>query len=38
VCWFGHSSALIEVDGYRVLADPIWSRRCVALTPPRKKK
>jgi L-ascorbate metabolism protein UlaG (beta-lactamase superfamily) len=28
VCWFGHSSALIEVDGYRVLADPIWSRRC----------
>jgi L-ascorbate metabolism protein UlaG (beta-lactamase superfamily) len=28
VCWFGHSSALIELDGYRVLADPIWSRRC----------
>jgi L-ascorbate metabolism protein UlaG (beta-lactamase superfamily) len=28
VCWFGHSSALIEVDGYRVLADPVWSRRC----------
>jgi L-ascorbate metabolism protein UlaG (beta-lactamase superfamily) len=28
VRWFGHSSALIEVDGYRVLADPIWSRRC----------
>src|SRR5436853_6660105 len=28
VCWFGHSSALIEVDGYRVLADPIWSSRC----------
>jgi L-ascorbate metabolism protein UlaG (beta-lactamase superfamily) len=27
-CWFGHSSALIEVDGYRVLADPIWSKRC----------
>ncbi|EKF22423.1 beta-lactamase superfamily domain protein [Mycolicibacterium hassiacum DSM 44199] len=27
-CWFGHSSVLIEVDGYRVLADPIWSRRC----------
>ena len=21
-------SALIEVDGYRVLADPVWSRRC----------
>jgi L-ascorbate metabolism protein UlaG (beta-lactamase superfamily) len=28
VCWFGHSSALIEIDGYRVLADPVWSRRC----------
>jgi L-ascorbate metabolism protein UlaG (beta-lactamase superfamily) len=28
VSWFGHSSALIEVDGFRVLADPVWSRRC----------
>jgi L-ascorbate metabolism protein UlaG (beta-lactamase superfamily) len=28
VCWFGHSSALMEIDGYRILADPIWSRRC----------
>ncbi len=28
VTWFGHSSALIEVDGYRVLTDPIWSERC----------
>lgn len=27
-CWFGHSSAVIEIDGYRVLTDPIWSRRC----------
>jgi L-ascorbate metabolism protein UlaG (beta-lactamase superfamily) len=26
--WFGHSSALIEVDGYRVLVDPVWSDRC----------
>ncbi|PRC57995.1 hypothetical protein C6A85_30735, partial [Mycobacterium sp. ITM-2017-0098] len=24
----GHSSALIEVDGYRVLVDPVWSDRC----------
>jgi len=23
--WYGHSSALIEIDGYRVLADPVWS-------------
>jgi L-ascorbate metabolism protein UlaG (beta-lactamase superfamily) len=28
VSWFGHSTALIEVDGYRVLTDPVWSRRC----------
>jgi L-ascorbate metabolism protein UlaG (beta-lactamase superfamily) len=26
--WYGHSSAVIEVDGYRVLADPVWSDRC----------
>ncbi|KWX60226.1 MBL fold metallo-hydrolase [Mycobacterium sp. NAZ190054] len=26
--WYGHSSALIEIDGYRVLADPVWSNRC----------
>lgn len=28
VYWHGHSTTLIEVDGYRVLTDPIWSRRC----------
>lgn len=28
VTWYGHSSAVIEVDGYRILADPVWSRRC----------
>lgn len=28
VTWYGHSSAVIEIDGYRVLADPVWSRRC----------
>src|ERR1700752_659701 len=28
VSWYGHSSAMIEIDGYRVLADPVWSRRC----------
>ncbi len=26
--WFGHSSVMIEVDGYRILADPVWSDRC----------
>ena len=28
VTWYGHSSAVIEVDGYRILADPVWSDRC----------
>lgn len=27
VTWFGHSSVLLEVDGHRVLADPVWSDR-----------
>ena len=27
VTWFGHSSVLIEIDGYRVLTDPVWSER-----------
>ncbi len=27
VTWYGHSSALIEVDGHRVLTDPVWSHR-----------
>ncbi|HWT50076.1 MAG TPA: MBL fold metallo-hydrolase, partial [Mycobacterium sp.] len=28
VSWFGHSTALLEIDGYRVLTDPVWSNRC----------
>ncbi|MCW2654280.1 MAG: hypothetical protein JWR32_5256 [Mycobacterium sp.] len=28
VSWYGHSTTLIEIDGYRVLTDPVWSRRC----------
>ena len=28
VTWFGHSSVLVEIDGYRVLTDPVWSDRC----------
>lgn len=27
VTWFGHSSSLIEIDGVKVLTDPIWSER-----------
>jgi L-ascorbate metabolism protein UlaG (beta-lactamase superfamily) len=28
VTWYGHSSALIEIDGKKVLVDPVWSERC----------
>ncbi|BCO34563.1 MBL fold metallo-hydrolase [Mycobacterium heckeshornense] len=28
VSWFGHATTLLEVDGYRVLTDPVWSHRC----------
>jgi L-ascorbate metabolism protein UlaG (beta-lactamase superfamily) len=27
VTWFGHASALLEIDGQRVLTDPMWSER-----------
>ncbi|MGF6887336.1 L-ascorbate metabolism protein UlaG (beta-lactamase superfamily) [Nocardia sp. GAS34] len=27
VTWYGHASTLIEVDGYRILTDPVWSER-----------
>ena len=28
VTWFGHSSVLVELDGTRILVDPVWSDRC----------
>jgi L-ascorbate metabolism protein UlaG (beta-lactamase superfamily) len=27
ITWLGHSTSLIEIDGYRVLTDPVWSNR-----------
>jgi glyoxylase-like metal-dependent hydrolase (beta-lactamase superfamily II) len=27
VTWFGHSSLLVEVDGVRILIDPVWDER-----------
>ncbi len=27
VTWFGHSSSLVEIDGLRVLIDPVWDDR-----------
>ncbi|MFL5353091.1 MBL fold metallo-hydrolase [Archangium sp.] len=32
VTWLGHSSSLIELDGFRVLTDPVWSERASPLT------
>ncbi|PVC77484.1 MBL fold metallo-hydrolase [Streptomyces sp. CS081A] len=26
--WMGHSGVLAEIDGYRVLFDPVWGDRC----------
>jgi L-ascorbate metabolism protein UlaG (beta-lactamase superfamily) len=27
VTWLGHSALLVEIDGHRVLTDPVWSER-----------
>lgn len=27
VTWLGHSSLLVEIDGHRILTDPVWSWR-----------
>lgn len=27
VTWFGHSSLLLDIDGHRVLIDPVWGER-----------
>jgi L-ascorbate metabolism protein UlaG (beta-lactamase superfamily) len=26
--WYGHASTLVEIDGARILLDPVWSDRC----------
>ncbi len=28
VVWLGHATALVEIEGKRVLIDPVWSLRC----------
>ncbi|UOQ72239.1 MBL fold metallo-hydrolase [Hymenobacter cellulosilyticus] len=32
VTWFGHSSTLIELDGKRILTDPVWRLRASPLS------
>ncbi len=31
VTWFGHSSTLVEIDGLRVLVDPVWEGRAAPV-------
>src|ERR1700739_1711447 len=31
VTWMGHSSTLLEIDGVRVLVDPVWERRAAPV-------
>ncbi|NUO20153.1 MBL fold metallo-hydrolase [bacterium] len=28
IVWIGHSTVLIEMDGFRILTDPVFSKRC----------
>src|ERR1700678_2268641 len=32
VTWMGHSSTLLEIDGARVLIDPVWDERASPWT------
>ena len=38
VTWMGHSSLLIEIDGHRILTDPVWSERAslVSFVGPKR--
>jgi len=31
VTWFGHSASLVEIDGLRVLIDPVWDERAAPV-------
>lgn len=31
VTWLGHSTVLVEIDGHRILTDPVWSERASPL-------
>ncbi|MBO3738658.1 MBL fold metallo-hydrolase [Actinoplanes sp. NEAU-H7] len=38
VTWYGHSTVLVEIEGHRILLDPVWSDRCSpsALAGPKR--
>jgi L-ascorbate metabolism protein UlaG (beta-lactamase superfamily) len=31
VTWFGHSASLLEIDGVRILIDPVWDQRAAPM-------
>ncbi|MGD8725903.1 MAG: MBL fold metallo-hydrolase, partial [Desulfobacterales bacterium] len=35
VTWLGHSSLMINIDGYKILTDPVFEKRISALGPTR---
>jgi L-ascorbate metabolism protein UlaG (beta-lactamase superfamily) len=32
ITWFGHASSLVEIDGARILIDPVWDERASPYT------
>jgi L-ascorbate metabolism protein UlaG (beta-lactamase superfamily) len=32
ITWFGHASSLVELDGIRILVDPVWEERASPTT------
>jgi L-ascorbate metabolism protein UlaG (beta-lactamase superfamily) len=32
ITWFGHSASLVEIDGVRILIDPVWDERAAPTT------
>jgi L-ascorbate metabolism protein UlaG (beta-lactamase superfamily) len=38
VTWMGHSTLLLEIDGFTILTDPVWSRRAsfVSFAGPKR--
>ena len=36
--WLGHSTVLLEIDGFRVLTDPVWGERASPVLPQRERR
>lgn len=33
--WLGHSTLLVNIDGYRIITDPVWTEKLTVLGPSR---